>query len=459
MRSSSLWLFTFSITILFALCQSTYKERSSSCDSSNCVLPLCKCPNKESPEGVSLADIPMMVVISFNGVIPSRSMKYFKKILNPIFKNPNGCPTQATFFVSDKMDRKETDYCVVQNLFNNNNEIAVGSVKYKCPYTKCELHDRSWKSKDADKIIYEQKKNIARLAKINRSFIRGFRTPHLDQAGNAHFGALKKYAFNYDSSVVIKQRDIKDKASSMRFWPHTLDFKPSYDCSTCPNKKSFCRNKDNCSMNSVWVVPMHTLTLIDDKKMYFCPSLIKDEIAENRINTKDCLEREQLTQTLLEKMLFTNFELHYKTNKAPFILNIETEWFDEFGEMLTGALQSFINALTDTENEYTKKDDIYFLSISKIIEWMQYPVATEVIANQWLWDCDGSTYDYDEDCQNVIKAFEKIEKLEEIKKKNMTKKMELDLQGEDLYRNGVLTVVAASFACLMVLTLCFDKYG
>lgn len=131
MRSSSLWLFTFSITILFALCQSTYKERSSSCDSSNCVLPLCKCPNKESPEGVSLADIPMMVGISFNGVIPSRSMKYFKKILNPIFKNPNGCPTQATFFVSDKMDRKETDYCVVQNLFNNNNEIAVGSVKYK----------------------------------------------------------------------------------------------------------------------------------------------------------------------------------------------------------------------------------------------------------------------------------------------------------------------------------------
>lgn len=47
-------------------------------------------------------------------------------------------------------------------------------------------------------------------------------------------------------------------------------------------------------------------------------------------------------------MLFSNFELHYKTNKAPFILNIETEWFDEFGEMLTGALQSFINALTDT---------------------------------------------------------------------------------------------------------------
>lgn len=131
MRLSSFWLFTFSITILFTHCLSTYKERSSSCDTSNCILPLCKCSNKESPERVPLDDVPMMVGISFNGVVPSSSMKYIKKILNPIFKNPNGCPTQATFFVSDKMERKDTDYCVVQNLFNNNNEIAVGSTKYK----------------------------------------------------------------------------------------------------------------------------------------------------------------------------------------------------------------------------------------------------------------------------------------------------------------------------------------
>lgn len=98
------------------------------------------------------------------------------------------------------------------------------------------------------------------------------------------------------------------------------------------------------------------------------------------------------------------------------------------------------------------------MSISKIIEWIQYPVPKSEIADQWLWDCDGSVYDYDEACQNEIRAFEKIEELEEIKK-NQSKKVQLDLQAEHLFRNGVLTMVMGSFVGAMVLTICFDKYG
>lgn len=48
-----------------------------------------------------------------------------------------------------------------------------------------------------------------------------------------------------------------------------------------------------------------------------------------------------------KKSLFENFDRHYKLNKAPFIINIETEWLDEFGDMLTEALKAFINDLTD----------------------------------------------------------------------------------------------------------------
>ena len=102
------------------------------CDSKNCVLPLCKCSDTEPPGNMDLEDVPMMIGLSFNGIVASHHMKYIKTILNPIFKNPNGCPTQATFFVSDKSTASQkTDYCVVQNLFDNNNEIGVGSVKYK----------------------------------------------------------------------------------------------------------------------------------------------------------------------------------------------------------------------------------------------------------------------------------------------------------------------------------------
>ena len=110
-----------------------------------------------------------------------------------------------------------------------------------------------------------------------------------------------------------------------------------------------------------------------------------------------------------------------------------------------------------SDKSFARNGDVYFLSISKILEWIQYPVATSVIAERWLWDCDDSSYDYDEECQTVLKLAEKLEALEEAKKKNKT--MELDLQAETLFRNGVLTMVIVAFCVLTIVTVCYDKYG
>lgn len=100
------------------------------CDDRNCRVPLCKCSNTQIPNDIPFDDTPMMIGISFNGVVTTNHAKYLKKILNPVFKNPNDCPIQATFFVSDK-GNGTSDYCFVQGLFNNNNEIAVGSTEYE----------------------------------------------------------------------------------------------------------------------------------------------------------------------------------------------------------------------------------------------------------------------------------------------------------------------------------------
>lgn len=134
MRTSPFLLFFLIASTLVNHSLSTAQsnsDKTEQCSTKNCVLPLCKCSDTEPPGNLALEDVPMMVGITFNGVVASRHMKYLKQILNPIFKNPNGCPTQATFFVSDKSDIANTDYCVVQNLFDNNNEIAVGAEKYK----------------------------------------------------------------------------------------------------------------------------------------------------------------------------------------------------------------------------------------------------------------------------------------------------------------------------------------
>jgi hypothetical protein len=123
------------LAILPYLCESTAKIDKKSdlsdekCNSVNCRLPLCKCSDTEQPDKIELEDTPMMIALSFNGVITTEHSKYIKKILNPIFKNPNGCGIQATFFVSET-GNGTTDYCLVQTLFNNNNEIGVGAPKY-----------------------------------------------------------------------------------------------------------------------------------------------------------------------------------------------------------------------------------------------------------------------------------------------------------------------------------------
>lgn len=439
--------------------QISSSSSSDECNAKNCVLPLCKCSNTERPNNYSMSDTPMMIALTFNGVIPKHYMKYIKKILNSVYKNPNNCPIQATFFVSDKKNGT-TDYCVVQTLFNNNNEIAVSSPEYKCPYTDCgslgKHLARPWKEESSEKDIFEQKKRIGLKARINRSFLRGFRLPHLDQAGSIHFKALKKYAFKYDSSVIVNPKDIR-RHRGFRLWPHTLDYPPSYDCLTCPDKKSFCnRNTDPsvCSMNSVWIIPMH---YFNAEGKHPCPTLIQDDIAQNRLDTIDCFPKSKLTQAILEQHLMDNFLRFYETSKAPFVINIEMSWFEKYGDMLTGALNKFINDLTNPNNKYAENKDIYFVSISKIIEWIEYPAPLRVIGNKWLWDCDGSNYDYDEECKIEQKLRENAEELEEIKKKNKTAKLEL--QTETLFRNGVLTGVIVVFIFSIIFTVIYDKFS
>jgi hypothetical protein len=105
----------------------------------NCRLPSCLCSSTTFSDNFNISDIPMMIALTFSGALSSDHSKYIKQILNPEKRNPNGCATQATFFISDKNEDiySETDYCLVRQLFDNNNEIGVSLKTYSCPYTDC----------------------------------------------------------------------------------------------------------------------------------------------------------------------------------------------------------------------------------------------------------------------------------------------------------------------------------
>lgn len=189
--------------------------------------------------------------------------------------------------------------------------------------------------------------------------------------------------------------------------------------------------------------------------------MINNYIAEQRLDNKNCYQTNEVTERNLYEQLMDNFVRFYKPNKAPYVINIEMDWFEQgHGEKLTNALVQFINELTKPDEAASatsqNKNDVYFVTISKMIEWIQYPVRRDVIANKWLWDCDGVNYDYDEECESIKKLEQNALELEEAKKRNRTR--ELELKAEDLFRNGVLTSVVSVFLLSLLFTILYDKY-
>lgn len=301
-----------------------------------------------------------------------------------------------------------------------------------------------------EKIIHEQKMRIAMNARINKSFLRGFRIPYLDQGDNIHLKALKKLAFAYDSTPLVNVNDTQAN-NLLRFWPHTLDFEPGYTCTSCP-KPNNNEPYSNVSIESFWSVPNHFLNI---ESINTCPLLINNDFFAFRNIDSLCIEPKKLTTDILTNQLIENFNRQYKTNKAPFIINIELEWFDKYGDLITDSLVQFISNITLIKNSWNERD-IYFVSMEKLIEWIQYPTNLKTISTRWLWDCDYVEYDYDRDCNeyiNEIKAT--FEELVEAKKRNST--LGYNWQTEILFKNGILSGVIIAFILSFAITFCYDK--
>jgi hypothetical protein len=172
--------------------------------------------------------------------------------------------------------------------------------------------------------------------------------------------------------------------------------------------------------------------------------------------SRKCLDHTELTTDTLVEMLMKSFNGHYSVNKAPFLINIETSWFNRHGDMVTDALVKFISDLTsENTNRPTSKNDVYFVSISKVLDWMTYPVSIDVIANKWLWDCDFINFDYDQECNYIDQIIKNAEELEQIRL-NKTRHL-MDMRGEDLFRNGIFTVVIVGFTLAVLFVVLYDK--
>ena len=66
-------------------------------------------------EGVLPADVPQMIVITFDDAVNDENWSLYQdKLFPPTYKNPNGCPIHGTFYTSHQY----TNYAMVQKLWN-----------------------------------------------------------------------------------------------------------------------------------------------------------------------------------------------------------------------------------------------------------------------------------------------------------------------------------------------------
>lgn len=69
--------------------------------------------------------VPQMVILTFDDAINDDNWELYAKLFNnENFKNPNGCPIPATYFVSHQYN----NYQFTQKLWNDGHEIAIHSV-------------------------------------------------------------------------------------------------------------------------------------------------------------------------------------------------------------------------------------------------------------------------------------------------------------------------------------------
>lgn len=277
----------------------------------------------------SLDDIPQMVVFSFNDPVNEDVYEHYMELFYGKL-NPNGCPVSVTIFVSDN----NTDYCMINKLYTYGHEIGN---RGKTSTSQVAFWQRASVDEWRQEVV-EQIDAINQKAEIPRSAIRGWRTPLNQPGGDKQFKLLQANNFiKYDSTLLAGPMSLNENST----WPFTLDKPLQFPCGIppCPQQR----------YQGFWEVPIIRLLDANGLVCSFAHRCIYPP--NNEQETCD--------------FLWKNFEHHYRTNRAPFMVNLEANWFNE-KEFALKAMKKFIAALLS-------RKDVYIVSAWQVVQWMQDP--------------------------------------------------------------------------------------
>ncbi|KAK7116577.1 uncharacterized protein [Littorina saxatilis] len=323
---------------VFALsCGSVVAQSPRCVQGQNCHLPDCFCPTIQHPNFPDVKDIPQMVYFGFDDALHGQVDQFYKQLFTKSRKNPNGCPITMSLYVQDQW----TSYALVNKYYNLGHEIGSHSVTHTNVDT-------------AQKLVFEagkQKDNLTNVGHVPRDEVVGWRSPNLKPAGDAQPEVLKRLGYTYDISLTHTRHSANNPVP----WPFTLDYGYPYSCSVqpCPGFSS--------NHKGFWEIPV--------------PSLYNPETHYPCAYVDSCRPS---TEAAALDYLWSNFENVYKSNRAPFGLNMHAAWF--FTPANLKATHAFLDRLLAL-------DDVYVISAKQVLDWMRDPVKVSEVYKLPGWSC------------------------------------------------------------------------
>lgn len=142
------------------------------------------------------------------------------------------------------------------------------------------------------------------------------------------------------------------------FWPYTFDNHNALPCNFNKDNVKFCPKTAN--FKGFWEIPKY---MTGDVKyndstgfyqMYICEQFDSPYLCTPNADTDSAFQ-----------LLMTSLEQRYLTNRAPLILNLKASTLSDH-VVIADAIAAFIDKAQETY-----KDDVWFVSPSKLIDWLK----------------------------------------------------------------------------------------
>ncbi|XP_015775863.1 PREDICTED: uncharacterized protein LOC107353975 [Acropora digitifera] len=324
-------------------------EIAKPCDPEKCLPPNCRCSgDNRPPGGLMPKNTPQTIVVSFDDDVEKQYMDFYDQLFDGV-RNPNNCPAVGTLFVSHNY----TNYYVVEDAYSRGYEIADHTVTHQEPTTYWEYANFTvWKNE-----IYGQREVLHRFANLPYDAIRGFRAPFLMFTENM-YKVLFEANFTYDLSWPL---NIKFNGESPigPMYPYTFDYKSKQICPTieepCPKM----------SYPGLWEIPNVNIMNSDHST---CASMM------DGCNPSG-------NASVWYEILLRNFHYHYDTNRTPFGMLMHPSYF------YLGPAGDHLKAARKFLKYAESLGDVWILTASQVIDWMQDPQSIEKAKSFPPWQC------------------------------------------------------------------------